>query len=288
MELHCDEHEKADQVYLVGEQCLQNYLKQNNGKCPIEQHDNCEFSQVKTARKFASELLVICPRQFDLKREQLNEGTKLGGEEGESCDESNSKNNYNCNFKGKMKDLKDHLDNSCKLIPTKQSIPYESTNQFDVMSKQIKELQNFCHTFFLSSCLNKSQTKNIIKLKKKENVKNLKADSLKKDEQIFELIKDIQQFKTEMNQTIVDLKRQQNEQIDNFKRELQEKDETITTLKIDNIEFKKQMEQYQIKYNEYKQNIETKVENQPQIEEDKKMNKKSKSKKMNKKNKKNT
>ncbi|ETO01620.1 hypothetical protein RFI_35820, partial [Reticulomyxa filosa] len=57
MELHCDEHETADQVYLVGEQCLQNYLKQNNGKCPIQQHDHCEFSQNKTVRKSVSELL---------------------------------------------------------------------------------------------------------------------------------------------------------------------------------------------------------------------------------------
>ncbi|ETO16656.1 hypothetical protein RFI_20683, partial [Reticulomyxa filosa] len=104
-------------------------------------------------------------------------------------------------------------------------------------------------------------------------VKNLKAESSKKDQQIFEL-------KTEMNQTIVDLKKQQNEQnqewkirleeimkinnkqFDNFKHELQEKDETINALKLDNIEFKKQLEQYQVKFDQYKINIETKVENQ--------------------------
>ncbi|ETN99017.1 hypothetical protein RFI_38469, partial [Reticulomyxa filosa] len=57
MELHCDEHENVDQIYLVGEQCLQKYLKQNNGKCPIQQHEHCKFSQIKTARKFVSELL---------------------------------------------------------------------------------------------------------------------------------------------------------------------------------------------------------------------------------------
>ncbi|ETO02088.1 hypothetical protein RFI_35348 [Reticulomyxa filosa] len=147
MELHCDEHENADQVYLVGEQCLQNYLKQNNEKCPIQQHQHCEFSQSRITRKFVSELLVICPRQFDLKKEQSNEGIKLGGEEGKPWNEStsnlnlNSKNNCNCNFKGKMKDLKDHLNNSCNLIPIKQSIPYEITDQLNVMSKQIKELQ---------------------------------------------------------------------------------------------------------------------------------------------------
>ncbi|ETO30957.1 hypothetical protein RFI_06162 [Reticulomyxa filosa] len=87
MELHCDEHENADQVYLVGEQCLQSYLKQNNGKCPIQQHDHCKFSQ------------------------------------------------------GKIKDLKDHLDKSCNLIPIKQNISSEIGNELNIMSEKIKELQ---------------------------------------------------------------------------------------------------------------------------------------------------
>ncbi|ETO34434.1 hypothetical protein RFI_02660, partial [Reticulomyxa filosa] len=47
VELHCDEHENAGQVYLFGEECLQSYLKQNNGKCPIQQHEYCEFSKSK-------------------------------------------------------------------------------------------------------------------------------------------------------------------------------------------------------------------------------------------------
>ncbi|ETO24505.1 hypothetical protein RFI_12652 [Reticulomyxa filosa] len=51
VELHCDEHENAEQVHLVGEECLQMYLKQNNDKCPIQQHDHCEFSKSKTLRQ---------------------------------------------------------------------------------------------------------------------------------------------------------------------------------------------------------------------------------------------
>ncbi|ETN98318.1 hypothetical protein RFI_39192, partial [Reticulomyxa filosa] len=58
---------------------------------------------------------------------QSNEGIKSGGEEGGQCNESNSKNNCNYNFKGKMKDLKDHLDKSYNWIPVKQSISYEIT-----------------------------------------------------------------------------------------------------------------------------------------------------------------
>ncbi|ETN98186.1 hypothetical protein RFI_39327 [Reticulomyxa filosa] len=41
-----------------------------------------------------------------------------------------------------MKDLKDHLDNSCNLISNKQNIPYEITNELNEMNRQIKELQN--------------------------------------------------------------------------------------------------------------------------------------------------
>ncbi|ETN97323.1 hypothetical protein RFI_40208, partial [Reticulomyxa filosa] len=41
-----------------------------------------------------------------------------------------------------MKDLKDHLDKSCNLIPIEQNIQYKITDQLNEMSKQIKELQN--------------------------------------------------------------------------------------------------------------------------------------------------
>ncbi|ETO05535.1 hypothetical protein RFI_31861, partial [Reticulomyxa filosa] len=51
VELHCDKHENAGQVYLIGEECLQIYLKQSNGKCPIQQHDNCEFVKSKSSRQ---------------------------------------------------------------------------------------------------------------------------------------------------------------------------------------------------------------------------------------------
>ncbi|ETO07776.1 hypothetical protein RFI_29614, partial [Reticulomyxa filosa] len=180
----------------------------NNGKCPIQQHDYCEFLQVKTARKLVSELL-----------------------------------NCNCNFKGKIKDLKDHLDKTCNLIPVKQSIPYEITDQLNVMNKQIKELQDV-----VKDLQSQSQTE---KLQTVLSYFFVFFKIIEKDQQIFELTKDIQKFKTEMNQTIIDLKKQQNQQIDNLKHELQEKDQTINALKIDSIEFKKQLEQYQIKFDQY-------------------------------------
>ncbi|ETO31045.1 viral A-type inclusion protein, partial [Reticulomyxa filosa] len=126
-----------------------------------------------------------------------------------------------------------------------------------------------------------------------KEMKDLKVESLKKDEQTIGLTNDFQQLKTEMNQTINDLKQQQNQQIeqlkikfdinvtnleklvkrkcdeqgkqiDNFKDKVLEKIQTTTTLvtniqqlKIDfiqqNIEFKKQLEQCQTKFDKFKE-----------------------------------
>ncbi|ETO00783.1 hypothetical protein RFI_36657, partial [Reticulomyxa filosa] len=57
VELQCSGHENAEQMYLVGEECLQMYLKQSNGKCPIEQHDHCEFVKNKSLTQQISDLL---------------------------------------------------------------------------------------------------------------------------------------------------------------------------------------------------------------------------------------
>ncbi|ETO09943.1 hypothetical protein RFI_27434, partial [Reticulomyxa filosa] len=58
VELQCNEHENAEYAYLIGEECLQIYLKQNNDKCPIGQHNHCEFSKNKAVRQQVSELVV--------------------------------------------------------------------------------------------------------------------------------------------------------------------------------------------------------------------------------------
>ncbi|ETO33726.1 hypothetical protein RFI_03379 [Reticulomyxa filosa] len=105
MELQCNKHENAGQVYLIGEECLQKYLKQSNGKCPIEQHDHCEFVKNQSLRQQVSNLLVTCPRQYDLKKNQ-----------------SKDENQNECNYKGKINEMKDHLDNSCRLISIRQII----------------------------------------------------------------------------------------------------------------------------------------------------------------------
>ncbi|ETO16776.1 hypothetical protein RFI_20561 [Reticulomyxa filosa] len=107
-------------IYLAGEECLKEYLKQNNGKCPIKQHAYCEFSKNKFLRNFVSELLVICPRQFDIKGD------------------INWNLNNSCNNKIKIKNLIDHLDKYCKLITFKQT---NELNELNELKNTIKDLQ---------------------------------------------------------------------------------------------------------------------------------------------------
>ncbi|ETO12391.1 hypothetical protein RFI_24985 [Reticulomyxa filosa] len=96
----CNEHKNAGQVYLVGEECLQVYLKQN--------------------------LLVICHRQYDLKKDQSKE-----------------EHENECNYKGKICEMKDHLDNSCRLISIRQivSLIKELQSQLQNEKLQTEELR---------------------------------------------------------------------------------------------------------------------------------------------------
>ncbi|ETO05775.1 hypothetical protein RFI_31621, partial [Reticulomyxa filosa] len=232
MELHCDKHENVDQVYLVGEECLQKYLKQNNGKCPIQQHDYCKFSQSRSMAKVVSELSVICPQQFELKKNESNEEIKSE----EHWNESNLNSKTGCNYEGKIKDLKDHLDKSCNLISNKQNISSEIMNRLKELPNMIKNLQSQIKKMKDNE---KNKQNEQLKIKLEEQINNLKYELQEKNQTITVLTNNIQQLKIDINQY--------------------------------NIEFKKQLEQFQIKFDDlkqYKQNIETNLKSQNmQIEE---------------------
>ncbi|ETO02644.1 WD repeat-containing protein [Reticulomyxa filosa] len=162
VELQCDKHENAERVYLVGEECLQTYLKQNNGKCPIDQHEHCEYSK---------KLLVICPRYYDLNIcLQSNEGIKPG-EKGEI-----EKNH--CDYKGKIKDVKDHLNKSCQLISIQQNDSSNIQSQLNTMREQIDQVQNTVKE--LQSQLQKEKLQ-IEKLKESDNEKNKQLEQLNEE-----------------------------------------------------------------------------------------------------------
>ncbi|ETO34338.1 hypothetical protein RFI_02756 [Reticulomyxa filosa] len=113
MEIICNEHEDHKETVLIGEKCLKQYLNEHNNKCPIGNHDHCNYVKGQTARNFISELKVICPRQFGI---DLNIKTNIETKEGDTSTEIETKKQY-CIFKGKIEEVKNHLQNECCLKP---------------------------------------------------------------------------------------------------------------------------------------------------------------------------
>ncbi|ETO34739.1 hypothetical protein RFI_02351 [Reticulomyxa filosa] len=106
MELTCDEHDDYKDTVIVGEQCLIKYLKENNDQCPIGEHGTCKHTKGRTARNFVCELKVICPRQF---MKHFNQREENEAKEGDTPMEDS------CAFKGKINEVKEHLENTCSL-----------------------------------------------------------------------------------------------------------------------------------------------------------------------------
>ncbi|ETO32183.1 G-protein beta WD-40 repeats containing protein [Reticulomyxa filosa] len=99
IEISCPEHEKLDELLIAGENCLKQYLNNNNNVCPVQPHDSCQYVKSKVAQRQIAELNVICPMQFEQSVQQSSQHQQT----------------IMCNFKGKIKDLNDHLENSCPI-----------------------------------------------------------------------------------------------------------------------------------------------------------------------------
>ncbi|ETO20701.1 hypothetical protein RFI_16516, partial [Reticulomyxa filosa] len=106
MEISCPQHEQMDELLIVGEDCLNQYLKDHNNSCPIAPHANCKYSRNRALQRLVGDLTVMCPRQC------MQGGQQTGNEtEGES----ETSGIIRCNFQGKLKELNDHLSNDCSL-----------------------------------------------------------------------------------------------------------------------------------------------------------------------------
>ncbi|ETO10287.1 hypothetical protein RFI_27090, partial [Reticulomyxa filosa] len=98
MELTCCQHESLKDGLIVGEDCLKNFCENNDNSCPTEPHE-CKPFKSKASKKFIGNLLIMCPKQFEQDKKILQGA--------ETCE------NIRCDFKGKLKDLQNHLDNEC-------------------------------------------------------------------------------------------------------------------------------------------------------------------------------
>ncbi|ETN97856.1 hypothetical protein RFI_39670, partial [Reticulomyxa filosa] len=102
VELSCREHENMEE------------------KCPIEQHDSCEYSKNRLAQQEISSLIVMCPRQYQMTHGVEHKATHIGtmeDDEGSNVNEYNLSQKQGCNYRGTIKGLKEHLETSCRLKP---------------------------------------------------------------------------------------------------------------------------------------------------------------------------
>ncbi|ETO21108.1 hypothetical protein RFI_16098 [Reticulomyxa filosa] len=159
VELHCGQHAE---VYIIGEKCLKNHLKNNKEKCPIENHQGCKYSEVRFVRQDVNALQVICPRQYKLGqyKGKIQTHRPKMTDEGMEEDGSEEKNGNVCNYQGTIKSLYSHLEGNCKLKPfhcefkkfgcntmlnqshRDKHMLSEMKEHLDLVDKHINELQN--------------------------------------------------------------------------------------------------------------------------------------------------
>ncbi|ETO15402.1 hypothetical protein RFI_21963 [Reticulomyxa filosa] len=106
VEINCPQHEDVDESLIAGENCLKQFLSDNNNKCPVRSHNGCKYTKNKLAQRRIGDLTVKCPIQFQ-------QNLKISGinEEGQSAEGTR----VMCDFKGQIKDLSEHLDKACSL-----------------------------------------------------------------------------------------------------------------------------------------------------------------------------
>ncbi|ETO08608.1 hypothetical protein RFI_28778, partial [Reticulomyxa filosa] len=107
LEINCPEHENLDESLIVGENCLKNFLNDNQNSCPIQPHDGCQYSKNRPLQRQINDLIVMCPRQYA----QDSKAANPRPQQEETISEK-----INCDFKGKIKDLQDHLNTSCPFL----------------------------------------------------------------------------------------------------------------------------------------------------------------------------
>ncbi|ETO09832.1 G-protein beta WD-40 repeats containing protein [Reticulomyxa filosa] len=95
IKINCPQHKDNNNLLIVGKNCLKQFLNNNNNICPIEYHNDCKYYNMEIIQNQINELDVICLRQY--KQEKINSIIVM------------------CDFKGKIKNINDHLNNSCPL-----------------------------------------------------------------------------------------------------------------------------------------------------------------------------
>ncbi|ETO36974.1 WD-40 repeat-containing protein [Reticulomyxa filosa] len=118
MEISCPEHTNLEGLLIVGEDCLAQFLSNNNNSCPVQSHKNCQYHKIKSMKRQILDLNVVCPRQFQYDLRMIDDGHEEGKPPGTAV----------CDFKGKLEQLNEHLEKSCSLRLLGWCLkPFEST-----------------------------------------------------------------------------------------------------------------------------------------------------------------
>ncbi|ETO01833.1 hypothetical protein RFI_35606 [Reticulomyxa filosa] len=88
LEIICPEHENMNKSLIVGKNCLKKFLNDYNN------NNDCKYHNMELLQLQINNLIVKCPYQFQK-------------------DLETPKNDQICNFKGSIKEIKDHLNNYC-------------------------------------------------------------------------------------------------------------------------------------------------------------------------------
>ncbi|ETO35378.1 hypothetical protein RFI_01684, partial [Reticulomyxa filosa] len=257
MEIDCPQHKNMDESLIIGENCLKQFLNQNPNSCPIEPHDNCLYSQNRLAKRYINELDVICPQQFQQEREQqLQISTQKEHEEGDIP------GFVSCNFKGKVKQVNDHLEHSCRLqmvkcwfesfgcdhICLKSAIHDHLISNmklhFDLVIKSIRQYQEEINKLNLENETLKVELQ--LKGKKDEEITHLK-------QQLEQYQKDNLQLNSVQKTTFVE--------IEKLKKDIKSKENKIQKIKQKMQVTEKQIIQQQQKFEQINENKEEQKQN---------------------------
>ncbi|ETO12471.1 WD-40 repeat-containing protein [Reticulomyxa filosa] len=245
MELNCDEHDNQEDTLVIGEQCLMKYLKENNDQCPIGKHSTCDYVKGRTARKFVCELKVICPRQF---MKYPNQREENEAKEGDTPMEDS------CAFKGKINEVKEHLENTCSLKTLECIFKKFGCNEslYGSNFEEHMELQMKRHLDLLLGCI--SDRTVTLALEFFYEIQLSKLDSENKNIQIEELLKQRQQWEEKEKEM---KKSQNNLQQDLLKyrtdiERLKKEEPQLTKLLQEKNEILKQNKKYEDELNELK------------------------------------
>ncbi|ETO21044.1 hypothetical protein RFI_16161, partial [Reticulomyxa filosa] len=106
IEMDCAQHQDLNESLIVGANCLKQFLSTNPDSCPVQPHNCCLYSPNRAAQLHIGDLRVTCPRQF-------RQDSQITTQRQQSEEEGDEK--IACDFKGKIKELNEHLDNFCPL-----------------------------------------------------------------------------------------------------------------------------------------------------------------------------